>query len=190
MSDFVSNSHSLPSHAVGFTLVELLISITVIAILLILTLPSFKNTLMNNRILSQTDALANSLNYARNTALSQSINVLVCPASIAGSTACGTNWQNGWMVVSQPALGPSILLQATFSGTNDPMLSTVPIGGVAASSVTFDSRGIATTQANFKSCDNRGGTFARSVNVLPTGFIQSSSTMGIAVWDGSALTCP
>lgn len=190
MSDFVSNSHSLAPHTTGFTLVELLVSITILAILLGLTLPSFRTTLMNNRVLAQSDALASSLNYARNTALSQNINVLACPASTPGSTTCGANWQNGWIIVSQPTPGASVLLQAHLFGANDPVLSTVAIGGVTAASVTFDARGIATTQVNFKSCDSRGGAFARSVKVLPTGYVQSGSTMGTAVWDGSALTCP
>ena len=184
MNDFLAARRSLPPGAVGFTLVELLISIAVMTILLILTVPSFKNTLMNNRVLSQTDALSNSLSYARNTALSQGINAMVCPASVPNSTNCGTNWQNGWMVISQPTVGLPVLLQATFSGVNDPVLS------ATVASVTFDHLGIATTQANFKSCDSRGGAFARSVEVLPTGFVQSNSTMGVAVWNGGALTCP
>ena len=173
----------------GLTLIELLISITIMAIILVFMVPSFKNTLMNNRVLTQTDALINALSYARNTALSQNINVALCPAGAVGSTTCGISWQNGWIIVSQPAGGP-VLLQANVAGANDPVLSVVPIGGVAAINVTFDPLGIATTQANFKSCDSRGASFARSVVVLPTGFIQSSSTMGIAAWDGSALTCP
>ena len=184
MSNFVASSHSLPTHTAGLTLIELLISITVLAILLVLTLPSFKNTLMNNRVSAQIDALANSLNYARNTALSQDINVMACPAGAVGSTTCGANWQTGWIIISQPTVGAPVLLQANFSGVNDPVLSST------AASVIFDARGIATTQANFKSCDSRGGAFAQSVRVLTTGLVQSGSVMGTAVWDGGALTCP
>ena len=184
MSDFAYHKHSLHPGAVGITLIELLVSITVIAILLALTLPSFKNALLNNRLLAEADALTNSLNYARSTALSQTINVIACPANTPGSTTCGTNWQTGWIIVSQPTTGAAVLLQSTFSGTNDPVLS------ATATSITFDPRGLATTQANFKLCDNRGGAFARSVEVLPTGFVQTGSTMGVAVWNGGALTCP
>ena len=132
MSNFVASSHSLPTHTAGLTLIELLISITVLAILLVLTLPSFKNTLMNNRVSAQIDALANSLNYARNTALSQDINVMACPAGAVGSTTCGANWQTGWIIISQPTVGAPVLLQANFSGVNDPVLSS------NAASVIFD----------------------------------------------------
>lgn len=184
MNDIASNRHSLPPQVRGFTLIELLISITVLTILLVLTMPSFKDMLMNNRVASQADTLTSALNYARSTALSLNNNVVTCPFGAAGSTTCGGNWQNGWIVVSQPAIGTPVLLQANSTGVNDPVLSaTVP-------SVTFDARGIATTQSNFKICDSRGGAFAQSVQVLPTGFVQSGSTVGSAVWDGSGLTCP
>lgn len=184
MNDIASNNHSLPQQVAGFTLVELMISVAVLTILLVLTIPSFKDMLMNNRITAQTDALTNSLNYARNIALSQNVSVVTCPFNAAGSTACGGSWQNGWIVATQPTTGGPVLMKANTLGANDPTLSST------VTSVTFDSRGIATTQANFKSCDNRGGAFAQSVEVLPTGFVQSGSTMGFAVWDGGALTCP
>lgn len=165
-------------------MVELLITITVLTILLALATPSFRTMLMNNRILAEADALTNSLNFARNTALTQNITVIVCPFNAAGSTTCGGSWQNGWIVATQPATGTPVLLHSHATGTNDSVLS------ATTASVTFDSRGIATTQTNFKLCDTRGANFAHSVEVLPTGFVQSSSTAGVAVWNGGALTCP
>lgn len=190
MSTITSNTRNLLKHTVGFTLVELLVSLTVLAILLIFALPSFKTMLMNNRLLAQKDALTNSLNYARNVALSQNTQTVVCPFSAAGSAACGANWQSGWIVVNQPPGGGPTLLQANTTSTNAPVLSVVPVGGATAANVTFDARGISTTQVNFKLCDTRGGTFAESVEVLPTGFVQSGSNVGMAVWDGSGLVCP
>lgn len=184
MNDISSNSDSLRPQANGFTLIELLISITVLTVLLVLTVPSFKDMMMNNRVSAHTDSLSNALSYARNTALSQNIDTQVCPLAATGSTTCGTNWQNGWIVISQPVTGAPALLQEKTTGVNDPTLSaTTP-------SITFDARGIATTQANFKICDSRGGAFAQSVQVMPTGFVQSGSTMGRAVWNNSSLTCP
>ncbi|MFC5474692.1 GspH/FimT family pseudopilin [Paraherbaspirillum soli] len=174
----------------GFTLVELLITITVLAILLGVAAPSFQTMVLNQRESAQADGLVNALNYARNTALSQIINIQACPSGTSGSTTCGASWGAGWMIVSQPPTGAATLLQSHPTAANGPVLSAVPIGGTAASSVTFDPRGLATTQANFKVCDSRGAKFARSVQVLPTGFIQSGPTPGLAVWDGSALTCP
>ena len=177
-------------YTTGITLVELLVTMSVLTIVLSLAMPTFRDMLMNSRILTHKDALFNALNYARNTALKQNINMQTCPIGATGSTACGANWQAGWIIITQPPTGAPVLLQAYLAGPNDPQLSMVPIAGVTPTAVTFDSRGLATTQANFKLCDNRGGSFAQSLVVLPTGFVQSASAIGTAAWDGSALTCP
>ncbi|KTD08990.1 type IV pre-pilin [Legionella gratiana] len=139
---------------------------------------------MNNRLVARTDMFVNALNYARNTALGESINVVVCPFGIAQSTTCGGNWSNGWIVITQPSVGASTLLQSQQLLPSDPVLSSNVV------SIVFDRHGLTTTPGNFKFCDSRGGTFARSVEVLATGFVQSSVTPGQAVWDNSALTCP
>ena len=180
----ILNSSSLSYQTTAFTLVELLITITLLTILLTLATPSFKTILMNNRILAEADALTNSLNFARNTALTQNITVITCPFSAPGSAACGGNWQKGWVVATQPPPGTTTLLHAFTTGTNVAVLS------ASTASVIFDSRGITTTQTNFTLCDSRGATFALSIEVLPTGYVQSSSAPGIAVWNGGALTCP
>jgi type IV fimbrial biogenesis protein FimT len=173
----------------GVTFVELLVTITVLVVITVLAAPSFTNLLMNNRILGQRDALVNALNFARSTALTQNTNVKVCPWSASGSTTCGSNWSAGWIVATMPSSGTSVLLQAHQTGPNDPNISSAAISGVSASSVIFDSRGLATTQANFVLCDERGGSYARSISVLPTGFVQTTSSAGVAAWDGGALSC-
>ncbi len=165
----------------GFTLLELLITIAVLSILMMVAMPSFKTMMMNNRISTTTDALVSALNYARHTALSKNTSVMICPWLAAGSMACGGSWSTGWIVISQPV---PVLLSAYNTGSHDPVVSST------ITSATFDSRGITTTTAQFTVCDNRGGTFARSVSVLPTGFVQAGSTVGSAAWDGSALVCP
>ena len=174
----------------GFTLVELLISIAVMSLILILGIPSFMTFIQNNRVMSQMDEFANALNYARTTALNQNITVAVCPATANNSSTCGANWSTGWIVITQPATGGATLLASHINGSNDPTLSSVTVSSAAASIVSFDSMGLATSQANFKSCDSRGGSFARSLEVLPTGFIQTGSGMGVAAWNGTTLTCP
>lgn len=168
----------------GFTLIELLITILVLSIALALAVPALSALLMNNRLVAKTDMFLNSLNYARNTALGESINVVVCPFGVAQSTSCGGNWSNGWIVITQPPVGTSTLLQSQQLLSADPVLSS------NVASVVFDPHGLTTTSGNFKFCDRRGGAFARSIEVLATGFVQSGETSGQAVWDNSTLTCP
>lgn len=172
-----------PSTMNGFTFIELLITMAIVAIMLVLAVPSFKTSMMNQRILTQTTALLGALNYARNTALSGNMNMKVCPVGDVSSTTCGADWGAGWMVVTAPTSGSPAILQSHRTGSLDSVITST------TTALTFDARGLSTTNTHFTLCDTRGGSYARSLEVRSTGFVQYSSTMGVAVWDGSALAC-
>lgn len=161
-----------------------MITLSVLCLLLVLAIPSFKNMMLNNRLRANTDGLVSALTYARSTALYQDISVVVCPLGTVGSTSCGGSWSSGWIVVTQPASGTGTLLKSQQYSSSDPTLTSNAVN------VVFDAHGIATTQSNFKLCDSRGGSFATSVQVSATGFVQQGNTPGQAVWDNSALACP
>lgn len=169
----------------GFTLIELLVSVVVLAILATMALPSFQNLLMNYKVAGLGQSLFNSLNYARITALNQNVGVKLCPFSAAGSNSCGSNWGLGWIVITQPTSGSALLLQANQLNSAGPVLSA---SGVT--DVTFNTRGLASNQSNFKICDSRGANYASSLMVLATGYTQMGSTLGKGVWNGGALSCP
>lgn len=168
----------------GFTLIELMVTVVVVAILLVIAVPNFRTLLLNRRQAAVADGLLNSLNYARNTALSNDQPVTVCPLS-AGN-ACGSNWSNGWIVSTQPASGASVILNTNALNTGGPTLKTA--GGSTA--VGFNGRGLATGQDVFVICDSRGTSYAQSVQVYATGFIQASPTRGQAPDGTTSITCP
>lgn len=172
------------THKAAFTLIELLVTLMVLCIILVLAIPALSTMLMNNRLHANTDLLINALNYARGTALNESMSVIVCPLGTLNATSCGNSWRAGWIVLTQPISGANTLLQSQQSTSSDPVLS------ANVTSILFDAHGLTTTQGNFIFCDSRGNTFAQSIEVLATGFIQSGSTAGQAVWDNSALSCP
>ncbi|KTD35377.1 type IV pre-pilin [Legionella moravica] len=168
----------------AFTLIELLVTLCVLSILLTVAIPAFRTMVLNNRLASNTDSLVNALNYARSSALNQAMTIKVCPLGTIGSTTCGTDWRSGWIIVTQPTTGTAVLLKSQQSSNNDPTLT----GNTTE--VLFDRFGLSTTQSNFTLCDSRGNAFAHSVEVLTTGYIQSGSTPGQAVWNNGSLTCP
>jgi type IV fimbrial biogenesis protein FimT len=84
------------SHS-GFTLVELLLTLTVASIIMTLAVPAFTETMRRNRLTTQANELITALNVARSEAIKRRSNVSVCVSSDQ-ATCTGGNWQNGWIV--------------------------------------------------------------------------------------------
>lgn len=173
------------SRSIGFSMVEMLITILVATLLLVVAVPTFQNSMQNARINSEINALSNSLSFARMTSLSQGISTMVCPFGSAGSTTCGSNWSNGWIVITQPTTGSPALLQA-FQAKS----TTGTLTATGATNVLFSNRGLAQTQVNFKLCDSRGSSYGTSLVVMTTGYVQVAGSQGQAAWTGGSLTCP
>lgn len=67
----------------GFTLMELMIAITILAILASAAVPSVQDILRSNRVTGQTNELVSMINFARNTAIRTSGDVTVTLAPSA-----------------------------------------------------------------------------------------------------------
>ena len=75
----------------GFTLVELMVSVSILSILAIVAIPNFSSFIVKMRVDSQISQLHRLLLTARNTAINSSYPVVVCPLN--NSFQCSTNWQ-------------------------------------------------------------------------------------------------
>ena len=108
----------------GFTLVELMITIFVAAILITLALPSFRELVLSNRVTQSTNALLTDLNLARSEAVHRGTLVALINANGVGSN----NWSNGWNVIADSAFKND----GTFTDASDAVLHVNP--GVDTSS--------------------------------------------------------
>lgn len=178
----------------GFTLIELMVSITVAGILLGIAIPAFKSFLQNDRDIGQVNSLLGSLGYARSEAVKRASpnGITICPS--ANGAACDAGpWTEGWIVTYIDPVTPAntIVLQAipALNGTNTVTPVVGPPGGI-----TFSSSGLTSLppggQFVLRVCDTRGAAFARQVEVLSTGRVAASQTPGFAVDNVTALACP
>ena len=101
----------------GFTLVEVLVAVSVVAILAALAAPALRDFANEQRLAATMGALVTDLNFARVEALKRNARVLLC-ARAAGLTTCAgsAEWQNGW-VVCYDATGDD---QCDTAAANDP----------------------------------------------------------------------
>jgi len=84
----------------GFTLIEILVTIAIAAILAGIAVPSLSTFLRNVKLNSTSSSMVASLQLARNEAIKRNAGVLVCPSDTA-KTGCvaTTEWGvNGWLV--------------------------------------------------------------------------------------------
>jgi type IV fimbrial biogenesis protein FimT len=106
----------------GFTMVEMIMTVAVGAILLTVGIPSFRYITNSNRIAAEINGLLGDLQFARSEAIKEGQNVTVC-MSKAGLTCdtTGNAWNSGWIVYSNPtgsttpAAGSILRVQNTFT---------------------------------------------------------------------------
>lgn len=89
-----------PGVQAGFTLMELVLGITVLAILTTLAIPSFTQFIQNNKLAAEANELVASFQYARSEALKRGLPVQIC--SSEDGTACDGQWNQGWIAMLDP----------------------------------------------------------------------------------------
>ncbi len=91
-------SQKFKRNNLGFTLIELMVSISIIAILMVVALPNLSDYLIKSRVDNEISKLQRLILSARNTAINSGRNVTLCPLS--SSNVCGSNWQGELSVFS------------------------------------------------------------------------------------------
>ncbi|HEX7060838.1 MAG TPA: GspH/FimT family pseudopilin [Woeseiaceae bacterium] len=122
----------------GFTLLELIVTLAVAAIILSFGVPGFMGFVQNSRATTHTNDLVTALNLARSEATRRGSAVTVCSTTNGASCNGSTDWSTGWVV--RDAAGNVLRVWAERSGG-----ANVVTGGV--NSLSFGSRGALTGSA-------------------------------------------
>lgn len=161
----------------GFTLVELIVTLSLVAILATVGVPNFANFIANNRLTAQANELVTSLNLARSEAIKRSSRVSVCRSN--NNTSCSGTWNDGWIVfVDANTAGTvdgtdTVLRSATRPGGAATLSATSTSTGTAINFVQFQAIGL-TTDATFAlTASGCTGQNSRNITVSTSGRIQT-----------------
>lgn len=83
----------------GFTVIELMIAVTLMAILLAIAVPSFKDASLGSELRSMANDLIAHAALARSEAIKRNAIVTLC-VSADGATCVAGGWEQGWIVTS------------------------------------------------------------------------------------------
>lgn len=187
-------NHHRGNNPHGFTLLELLVTLALAAIILAIGVPAFTELIRNNRQVSTSHTLMTGLNLARSEAIKRAVRVTMCRSN--GPDSCSDDnsriWETGWIVfVDADESGD-------FTDTDDIIRVFEPIGGNVtlrsggnyARFVSFlplgNSRGnTGLPNDTFRICDPRGSSKARAVIVNAVGRARAAQA-----GDGYSIDCP
>lgn len=85
-------------HHQGLTLIELLIALSVVAILATVGLPAMSGLVAETRITSKSNLLMSHVQYARHSAITLRTQVVACPSLDQLHCSGGNRWDQGWIV--------------------------------------------------------------------------------------------
>lgn len=80
----------------GFTLVELMITLSIAGILVTVGVPSFASMIASNRVTAASNEVVTALNLGKSEAIRSGQNTILCRS--ANGTACSGNWSDGWIL--------------------------------------------------------------------------------------------
>ena len=87
------------SRPAGFTVLELMMVVTVMAVLAVIAAPSLRDTIMNARMTSAANDLLTDLAIARAEAVKRGRPTAICTSN-DGASCTGTGWSQGWILFS------------------------------------------------------------------------------------------
>ncbi len=157
----------------GFTLIELMTTLGVAAIVLSVGVPSFRTIVMDNRLVTHANQFVGAVNLARSSAVRFQRNATACPSANfdAAVPTCSatTDWSNGWIVwvdKNRDAATSANEVVSVFG----PLPEASSFSSVGTAGFTYDSRGFALAGGDdLTMCDDRTGETGRFIRVNAVG---------------------
>ena len=157
----------------GVTLIEMMIVISIIAIVLLFVAPSMQSIVIKNRIVSEINDASALIQYARHTAIDEQALTVVCPSS--DYSICGNDWNAPKIVFidedANNVRGNDETLLVSMEASSETNIATA-----TNNVISFEENGAAINLVEFKICHKDGdATYARSLSVNLQGRVKMST---------------
>lgn len=162
----------MQKHESAFTLIELMITIAVAAVVLTIGVPGFGRIIERNQLATNVNSLVSSMTFARSEAVKRNKPVKICDSSDAVNCGSG-NYEQGWMVFVDEnndgdldAPTEELIYVQSAMPTNFTIDSNLSAG---ANGISYMSKGRANRNGNFIICKNNDVTKARVIVLHQSG---------------------
>ncbi len=159
----------------GLTLIDLVITMSVAAIVMTAAVPSYNTMTMNNRRAAAVNSLVADLNLARSESVKRGVPVSVCKSS--NGQSCNTStlaraWSEGWIVFvddNEDGIKNSGEAELKIVEVSTTAYSWSWVANHSSQYITYQSNGFTDTTGRFRYCDKRGSSQGRVVALKHTG---------------------
>ncbi len=179
----------------GYTLVEILMTMVIAAVLLGIGVPGLQTFIKNNRVLSTTNNLMTALKTARSEAMTQRVNVVVCSTDDFVNCGGDASYMAFTDADSSGAVnGTDTIVYTDILDNGEQSIDYIECD-TCGDEIIFSSRGTAIgNNGTLTVCDDRGNSNARGIIIEPIGRSRSATdtnTDGIPNnHKGVNLVCP
>ena len=157
----------------GFTLLELLVTLAVAAVLVAIAVPSYRDMVERNAMAASTNDLVGSLNYARSEAVTRGRETYVCPTQDKQTCTGQGRWTEGWIVYA-PDPGSDIPTGENLLQVHGSVRDQLSIEG--ASELVFDANGFTTNYSNLR-LESPESNETRLICIARSGRIESHANI-------------
>lgn len=159
--------YKVPHNAArGFSLIEMMITISILAILTAIASPSMAPLIAKQKIKAATQDLSDSIQLARSEALANGSTYQI-------TTIDGTNWSKGWNIEFIPTTGAKEIFKRYPIKSNEVSISATSRTG-KINAITFNQNARASTMVNFEVKHNNIKIDPYCVAVAASGNVQAT----------------